>query len=311
MLDVLLWGANGFVQAFSWPALALIFFNWFGEFPGRGTLYSILSTNQNVGSALTPIILTPLVAAFGWRAAIWGPAISGGVMASLLILFLVEGPVKEANGNQPEEAAEPDNNFMETVRIMMLSPDVWLLGLGYALLTFTRVGISDWSLVFLKDKHKLTTEVARDCLVSLEVGGFIGGLAGGFVSDALFRGRRAPVMVLFAAAIAAPAVWAIFNVANIDRFGLSAFYFAFGFGSFGPHVLVGLMSRELFPRAPSTAGSFAKSLAQIGGSLAGVPVSILSERQGWNSVGGAWALSMFFAGLAFAPLMFSKRLKVD
>ena len=109
-------------------------------------------------------------------------------------------------------------------------------------------------------------------------------------------------MVIFAGAVSSAAVWGIFNAAFFGRFALSAFYFVFGFGTFGPHVLVGLMARELFPAAPSTAGSFAKSLAQIGGSLAGVPVSYLAQHHGWGTVGMAWTLSLILSGLAFVPL---------
>lgn len=65
-VDVCLWAINGLAQAFIWPAMALIFFNWFGKSNARGTLYSVLSTNQNLGSALTPVLLTPLVGEFGW-----------------------------------------------------------------------------------------------------------------------------------------------------------------------------------------------------------------------------------------------------
>jgi len=315
VVDVALWGLNGFAQAFSWPAIALIFFNWFGDFPGRGTLYSVLSTNQNVGSALTPVLLTPLVAAFGWRSALWGPAVVGGGVAALLMVLLRDGPAatpaKKTAEDKPSKKTVDDGNFAATVRDMMTTPYVWLLGLGYALLTFARVGLSDWTLVFIKAHHRLPAELARDCLVALEFGGFAGGLAAGFVSDALFQGRRAPVMVTFSAAIAAPAVWCIFNWPALDRLSATALYAAFGFGSFGPHVLVGLMARELFPTAPSTAASFAKSLAQLGGSLAGVPVSMLAERHGWGSVAQAWALSMLLAGLAFAPLGSTKRLKTE
>ena len=55
----MLWGINGFAQAFGWPALAKIFINWFPDPSERGKLYSLLSTNQNVGSVLIPLVLVP------------------------------------------------------------------------------------------------------------------------------------------------------------------------------------------------------------------------------------------------------------
>lgn len=312
-VDVALWGVNGFAQAFAWPALAIVFFNWFGTSPVRGTLYSVLSTNQNVGSAVTPILLTPLVAAFGWRAALWAPALIGLATVLGLVVLLderprVSAPAAAPSATTPAKTAsqpQPDpSNWTATVRRMLTSPDIWFLGAGYSFVTLVRVAVSDWALVFVtsKDFLGLPAETARDCLVALEVGGFVGGLAAGAVSDAAFRGRRGPVMVLFSGLIASPAVFAVF-LGPRDPLILRAAFAALGFGAFGPHVLVGLVARELFPEAPSTAGSFAKSLAQVGGSLAGVPVSVLAQRAGWESVGAALTAAMVAAALCFAPLL--------
>ena len=35
-VDIFLWGLNAFCQAFAWPALSLIFLNWFKESKARG-----------------------------------------------------------------------------------------------------------------------------------------------------------------------------------------------------------------------------------------------------------------------------------
>lgn len=320
--DVGLWALNGFAQSFAWPALALVFFNWFGDSPARATLYSLLSTNQNVGSALTPVVLTPLVSHFGWRAALWGPAVAGLATVFSLLVFLRESPrvavsptastsastaTSTSTSPTPTTPAKKKTPWSETVVRMLTSPDIWFLGAGYAFLTAVRVAVSDWSLVFLTSSSflGLPSSVARDCLVSLETGGFVGGLAAGAVSDGVFRGRRGPVMVIFAGFVACPAVALIFlqTKETASYVVLNAAFAALGFGSFGPHVLVGLIARELFPEAPSTAGSFAKSLAQVGGSLAGVPVSLLAERAGWKAVGSALTACMGLSAVCFAPLM--------
>jgi sugar phosphate permease len=309
LIDIGLWAINGIAQAFIWPALAMIFFNWFGTSKAKGTLYSILSTNQNVGSAVTPLLLTPLVKIYDWRVALWGPAVIGGAFVICLSLFLEESPKRKegdpAKSSDAKTAStsnlSPGNNeYVMGVKKMLTSPEIWFLGLGYALLTTVRVGMSDWGLVLLRTHRESKEGEARDCLVALEFGGFIGGLFAGFLSDAAFRGRRVPVMVLFSCAIAAPALWGIF-------FGpgdlITVFYFIFGFGAFGPHVLVGLLARELFPTVSSTAGTFAKSLAQIGGAFSGVPVSLLVSSAGWGTVGYAWVSSAALAGLAFAFML--------
>ncbi|KAH9261141.1 hypothetical protein BASA81_000845 [Batrachochytrium salamandrivorans] len=305
-LDVALWGMNGIAQAFIWPAMALVFFNWFGQSKARGTLYAVLSTNQNLGSALTPVLLTPLVGEFGWRVALWGPALVGAGFCLVLLVLLRESPSvavvkKEEEGSKPaaEKKAE-DVGYVQAVKQMLREKEIWCLGLAYALLTLVRVGMADWGLVILREHLNLGSEYrARDCLVALEMGGFVGGLAAGVVSDSVFRGNRVIVMVLFTLLASAPGVFMVFSLPEYTE----AAYLLFGFGSFGPHVLVGLLAREMFPRASSTAGTFAKSLAQVGGAIAGVPISLISTQYGWGAVGMVWTACLVASSAVFSVLL--------
>lgn len=89
---------------------------------------------------------------------------------------------------------------------------------------------------------------------------------------------------------------------GMERPVLTALYFVFGFASFGPHMLVGLTAREVFPQAQATAGSFTKSIAQVGGTMAGYPLSLVSA-YGWTYVSVAWAASAVLGALAFYPLL--------
>ncbi len=321
-LDLSLWAVNGVVQSAAWPALAAIFMNWFQDSPNRGIWYSVLSTNQNVGSALTPVLLTPLVALYGWRAATVAPGLAGLAFAAILLLFTQEYPhehyesggsgragdasaLKEASKAAPKAPKVPAQSWSATLLAMMTDVNLLSLGLGYAFLTAVRVGVQDWSLIFLQELRGVKLEVARDCMVALELGGFAGGIVAGAVSDRLFAGRRGPAIVLFQAAIApviAGVAWAPLGP-DVLRAGLAGLYFLFGFFSFGPHMLVGLTAREVFPQAPSTAGSFTKSLAQVGGTLAGYPLSLVASNMGWASVAMTWVSCSLLGAVCFAPLL--------
>lgn len=52
---------NGLCTSFGWPSLAKIFVNWFTDPAERGKWYSILSTNQNIGSAMIPFVSVLLI----------------------------------------------------------------------------------------------------------------------------------------------------------------------------------------------------------------------------------------------------------
>ena len=76
----------------AWPALARVFMNWFPDKETRGSWYSLLSTNQNLGGTVAPKLLPPLMARFGWATALWGPAVFTLGYGGLQSCFLRPGP---------------------------------------------------------------------------------------------------------------------------------------------------------------------------------------------------------------------------
>ena len=94
----------------------------------------------------------------------------------------------------------------------------------------------------------------------LEVGGFVGGLLGGMVTDRVLKGRRGPVMCVFSlvcAPLGLALTYALDAGAEIDVMGvavskntvLAAIYFALGIFSFPPHSLIGYVLRHMLRRA--------------------------------------------------------------
>ena len=109
----LIWGVSGMFQSLGWPALAKIYMRTFTDPKERGTMYSILSTNQNVGSTLVPFVLVPALAWagearqlsdsetlealrgwLGWRVALFFPAAASGIYAIVLFALLPDDPTR-------------------------------------------------------------------------------------------------------------------------------------------------------------------------------------------------------------------------
>ena len=296
-VDWTAWAVNALAQAVAWPALAQIFLNWFKESPYRGTLYAILSTNQSIGSTMPAIVLLPLMDAYGYRAAFYVPAVAGAFAAIALAAFLRDGPAVAASKCRPKK--QDGGSPMDILK----SWKAYALGAGYMFLTVIRVGVADWILVLLQDVHGISPDRAKPCILALEIGSFVGGLAAGYVSDKLFRGRRAPCIIIACLATAPLAFFLASSAANSSFISLRAVFFAFGLVSFGPHMLIGLLAREIFPAAPSSAGSFVKGMGQLGGALAGVPTSALVAALGWNAAALAWGAAGVLAAACFAPLV--------
>jgi len=329
VLVSLLWSLNGAGQAVAWPALARVFMNWFPDAATRGFWYAVLATNQNVGGSLAPRVFPHLMGSFGWEAALIGPALFTLVYAVFMGASLSsgpEGPAAKTKQLQAEEGGKQDDSkakakakadppsFVETCKHLFSLPSFLCLAVAYIPVMMIRQGIANWTAVMFQTKN-LDGFTAGSCLMWLEVGGFVGGLLGGWVTDKILHGRRGPAMCIFIL-LTSPLGLALSMVLSIEsdlipilgmelsKSAVLAFiYFAIGTFSFPPHSLIGLFSRELVPvNMRSTAGCLAKAIGQLGAACAGWPLQQLATAYGWTSIGYVNCVCGLLAALAFSPL---------
>ena len=317
----ILWGSNGIVQSLGWPALARIFMSWFPEPEERGRWYSLLSTNQNLGAALAPILLTGPMSYWNWHASLYLPGFIGVTVAAFLYLTLSDSPHGASKNEKvhhtaarasSSRSARIDNSKVAEVirKDVFRNSGIWLLAISYFCVSVARSGLGDWALKILGESWGLEREHAASCLFLLEVGGFLGSLGAGMVSDLLFAGKRAPVIGLLSFLTVLP-ILALVRTGPIARFlALSdtslvpfASFFALGIFSFAPHMLIGLAAREWTrPQAASTAGGLVKFIAQVGGASAGAPLGALVTLYSWDFGLMVVAMLMVTSGLAMIPV---------
>jgi len=309
-----LWAVNGAVQSLGWPSVTNVFLAWFPDPAARGAWYSLLSTCQNAGAALVPLVVVASINSFGWRAALWTPALLAVCMALLLALLLHGSPAearaaaaRRATGvvlaadevaAQKPRAAAPLASALG--RQVLLNRALWVMAASYFSVSLVRSFLSDWSTTYLTESKGLTLpEVAR-CLFLLEAGGFGGSLAAGALSDRLFAGRRGPVVAL-CSALLAPLMLLLH--AATRPLALHLIYAGLGFCAFPVHVLLGLFSREVVPPAvSSSAGGFVKCIAQLGGAFAGYPLGRLQQSHGWAGVQVALAATSVVSAVVASTL---------
>lgn len=284
-LMALLWGVNGAAQSFGWPCVSRLFLRAFPEPKGRGVWYSLLSTSQNVGAALVPLLVSSAVSLTAEpRAAFWLPAAVTACLALLLLLALA--PERGAAAAGAPAAPVTPRRDGRGVRVLLLevlgSWQLWSMAATYFAIGIIRACLTDWSPIFLREDKGLSTLAASRCLCAFELGGFVGSICAGRVSDRCCAGRRGPVIAC-CTALLCPALLAL-AAATTER-ALVPLYFALGGLAFPVHVLLGLASREVVaPAASSTAGGLVKFVAQMGASSAGYPLSLLQRQHGWRAV---------------------------
>ena len=288
-----LWAANGAVQSLGWPSVTNVFLAWFPDPAARGAWYSLLSTCQNAGAALVPLVIVASINSFGWQAALYAPAILAGATALLLAFCLHGSPAEARNAAARRSgAAEEDTTRKRRSaaaplasvlgRQVVMNASLWVMAMNYFGVSLVRSYLSDWSSVYLVESKSLTLPQVARCLFLLEAGGFGGSLLAGAASDRLFAGRRGPVVAI-CSALLAPFILLLRTAT--DSLTLQFIYAGLGFCAFPVHVLLGLFSREVVPPAvSSSAGGFVKCIAQIGGAAAGYPLGKLQETYGWDGV---------------------------
>jgi sugar phosphate permease len=203
----ILWSINGAGQAIAWPALARVFMAWFPDKTTRGTWYSILATNQNLGGIAAPRLYPPLMAAYGWMSAMYVPAFITVVYAGAMKMSLSSSPehTAAAAGDKRDNkdhaaalaaAAQEAPGLVETFRYLLTNQSFLLLSFAYIPVMVIRISLATWTAAIFEESSMSLVDAAL-ALSALEIGGFAGSTIGGWVSDTMFDGRRGPVMCIF------------------------------------------------------------------------------------------------------------------
>ncbi|MFQ5411659.1 MAG: MFS transporter [Phycisphaerae bacterium] len=205
---------DGYIQAFGAPGMVKINTAWFRR-EERGTFAGIFGAMINLGQMAAGKLGKLLVTGFSvpliffaitvptmdWRYIFVVPPI-----VVIIIIILMNLGAK----NHPEEAGyrivhddeEHDDDPHETIHLadvfrkITSNSIVWIVAGAYFCTGFVRSAIYAWFTIYMFDVWDLKLE---DPLVSgmlifwFPIGATLGSLSSGFVSDRLFKGRRAPV----------------------------------------------------------------------------------------------------------------------
>ena len=284
------WGLNGWFQGMGWPPCARLLTHWYTQ-SERGTWWGIWSTAHSVGGALIPILATYCAQSYGWRYAMYVP----GVLCLFAGLFLMNRlrdtpqslglPTIERFKNEEhgEKSVERELSIREILfKYVLKNKYVWILAISYFFVYVVRTAINDWTILFLVEHKGYSVLSAGMGVFWFEVGGFVGTISAGWASDRIFKGRRAPMMIIFSAGVtlAVAAFWYV-PAGNmmLDFMAL----FAIGCLIFGPQMLTGIAAAELsHKKAAATSSGFAGYFAYLGAAAAGYPLGKVAQDWGWH-----------------------------
>lgn len=290
-----LWfGLNGFAQSTGWPGTTRAMAEWTTP-ENRGTVMSFWATCYQAGGIVASVVAAWLLRQHGFRAAFWGPALWLALIGVVVLLVLRRGP-----GAPPP--SKPGAGEARPMLQVVLSPLLLCYGLSYFFIKFIRYALLFWLPYFLAQSRGYAEDVAALIATAFEVGGIVGVIALGTLSDRLRHWSRS---ALAAGALVGLALALLLYVAlgstspslSIVALGL------IGATLFGPDALIsGAAAQDAGgARAAASATGFVNGVGSIGAILEGLCVPWISQRYGWQAVFPLFVVLALAAALALVP----------
>jgi OPA family glycerol-3-phosphate transporter-like MFS transporter len=206
-------GVDGYLQAFGAPGMVKINTAWFRH-RERGRFSGIFGFMINLGRlgifTLGPALLAGStilglirIPPLHWRWLFWTPSVICAVAAVGMALAVKETPEGAGfDGVMQDEGSAGDRGVTapveEVIGAILSNPAVWITACAYACTGAVRQAVDQWFPRYMQDLYRVDLNSARFQFLAFLIP-FVasaGSLTAGYVSDLLFKGRRAPVAAM-------------------------------------------------------------------------------------------------------------------
>lgn len=291
---------NGWFQGMGYPPYAKNMVTWFSR-SERGVWWSWWNVSHNLGSGIIAPLATLGIYLFGtWHSIFFFPAIIAIILAILTFVLLKDTPqscglppIEEYKHESVTHTPKEDHTkstFKEIFfKYILHNKYLWYLAIANIFVYFIRYGVVSWAPTYLTAVKGFTKEGSRWAYFLYEWAGIPGMLVSGYLSDRVFRGRRAPATICFMILVIVAILVYWFNPAGnifIDNLAL----IAIGFLIYGPVMMIGLQAADMVPREATGGATGLTGLLGylIGSAGAGAFMGLMVDLYGWN--GGFVAL---------------------
>jgi OPA family glycerol-3-phosphate transporter-like MFS transporter len=304
---------NGWVQGMGWPPCGKTMVHWFST-RERGLAVSVWNTAHNVGGALVATFALLGVTLFhDWRAKFYFNALIAALVAAGVFLLLEDMPqarglpsIERYRNDYPpdySDAHEQTLGFRDIfLKYVLSNRYLWAIAIANAFCYFVRYGVVNWIPTYLETAKGFSFQQSSLAWSLYEWSAIPGTIACGWVSDRLFKGKRAPATILFMALTLAAVVVYWLNAKGPLWLDYAALI-SIGFLIYGPIMIIGLHSLDLVPKkAAGTAAGFTGFFGYVFGSaVAGSGVGWIADHWGWGGVFSTMVacclLTMLFSAL--------------
>ena len=304
----LAWTINGYAQSIGWPSVIKGMTNWFsvrerGKIMGPwGTCYTV---GDVVGTGLASFIIgtvaiTTIVGPDGieiayanWRWVFWIAGISLAIISIVVFLIFRNKPEdvglpsiavyhNEADQNiESNPGPEKVNMWANSKEVLSQGP-IWILAITYFGLKFIRYTFMFLITIYLATEKGFQTSTAGYISTLFALVGILGTYFASYLSDAVFKSRRAPISVimLIGLALSLFLFWKSSLALIPIAMGLV------GFMTYGPDFVISAVAVMDFGsrKGASTAAGFVNGVGSFGPAVMTTVVGVVQKSAGWDGV---------------------------
>lgn len=291
---------NGWFQGMGWPPCGRIMTHWFSD-GERGTKMGIWNTAHNVGAGFLPLIVVPIgIILWGgnWHGLFFFAGIICIIVAIWVILFGADTPqsvglppIEEYKNDYPLEDVEKNLDDREKemtsreifFKYVLCNKWIWMIAIANVFVYCVRYGLLNWSSYYLHDVKHMSKAGGLLGFALFELPAVPGTIIIGWMTDKLFKGRRAPMGVICMALVF---VGIIFYWKATSPVALLSSLACIGFLIYGPVALIGILALDLVPKkAAGTAAGFTGLFGYFLGTVGAEAVlGFIAKQWGWNIV---------------------------
>ncbi|MFA8449305.1 MAG: glycerol-3-phosphate transporter [Bacteroidales bacterium] len=285
---------NGWFQGMGWPPSGRVMVHWFSS-KERGTKMSIWNVAHNIGGGLMANIAIFGVAIFGvWQAKLFVPGVVALVVSIFIFLTVRDTPqscglpsIEKWKDDYPDKYDKDFEKELSAKEIFFKyvfnNKLLWYIAFANAFVYLVRYGVLDWAPTYLEEIKHFSVKDSGWAYALYEYAGIPGTLLCGFISDKVFKGKRAPASIIYMVLVFVAVLVYWLNPAGnplIDNVAL----IAIGFLIYGPVMLIGVHALDLVPKkAAGTAAGLTGLFGYLGGALfANIAMGFVVDALGWN-----------------------------
>ena len=301
---------DGLFQSTGWPNACKIVAEWV-HFKHRGKVMGAWMTCYVFGSLVANMTAAYILGAYGWRHVFLVTGVIVIVVGIVQAMFLINRP--EDAGYQIERRKHHDLENLKpgtsAFMLMIKQPIILLLGLAYTGQKFIRYTFFAWLPYYLAQSVLLSNENSAYVANGFEVGGVIGLIVGGILSDKYFSDNKTRLAFFSLLAL----IGAIFFYIVISKtggfWGNVCGLALIGFFLFiADSIVSGTAAQDLGGAAhTASATGIVNGIGSMAQPLAGFVPIMLKNTWGWNAVFVCFVCVTVFSAIVLIPVSFRKQ----